>query len=658
MTAPTAAGTRRALLIAISEYNPPTSPLEGCVNDAKLVRQVLEQRYGFTDIREVFNAEATGDNMVKAFNELTARTQPGDEVVIYYAGHGSTCVDIHGDEPSGLDSTFHAVDSGGFKDNQWIGPNNDVTDDEIGAFIRKLTAVTDRVAMIVDACHSGGISRSSDALTARDTPGDPRPGPGPGDRVRVVEQVARRTDGRRIAGDDVANRYVLIAGCRDAEKSYELTPKHEPEMPASHGALTFYLTRALTQAEPGSTWRDVFERAASDVSVKLPAQHPQFEGRIDREIFGDGEYPPAPYLLVSEVRPDGTIVLDGGASHGVTAGSVYAVHPPRSRGAGAGAPPPLAEATVVQVKGTQAIARLNATPAPAAVPRLARAFELHHAWEANAWRIAIEAPATEQARADALRAELGKQARCPVAAPGESGDLRAVLAPSGSGLGWTLRDADGHEVAPALTAGHEALMAYNAATLSRWLQVRHRQNERSQALRSGVSLSLELRAPGYTGDWRPVAAGGDGGVIVQEGEYFRVVFTRGEGVPPYYASLLYLDAGGGISHLWPSTTMPPVELPRFVAAAADNATDAWHFLWTEGGLNPQQVEARGGRTALTEYLVAIVSEKQASYVELQQAGMQLPSRGVGGQLATGNAAPVEKDDWAVIVLPVQVWRTT
>ena len=89
----------------------------------------------------------------------------------------------------------------------------------------------------------------------------------------------------------LADKYVLIAGCRDEEMSYEYRPP-EADGAVAHGALTYFLCERLRQAVPGTSYRDVFEPAAARVNSENSAQHPQMEGQADREIFGVADLTP------------------------------------------------------------------------------------------------------------------------------------------------------------------------------------------------------------------------------------------------------------------------------------------------------------------------------------------------------------------------------
>ena len=78
----------------------------------------------------------------------------------------------------------------------------------------------------------------------------------------------------------LADKYVLIAGCRDEEKSFEYKPP-EGDGKLVHGALTYFLSQELRRATPGTSYRDVFERAAARVNANN-ARAASADGRARR----------------------------------------------------------------------------------------------------------------------------------------------------------------------------------------------------------------------------------------------------------------------------------------------------------------------------------------------------------------------------------------
>jgi hypothetical protein len=79
-----------ALLVEINSYR--KHPLEGCVNDMELQRQLLIHRFGFNPkgIYTLFDQEATREGILTAFEEhLIKQAKPGYVLAYNYSGHGS-----------------------------------------------------------------------------------------------------------------------------------------------------------------------------------------------------------------------------------------------------------------------------------------------------------------------------------------------------------------------------------------------------------------------------------------------------------------------------------------------------------------------------------------------------------------------------------------
>ncbi len=167
--APAAAQQRppgRALLIAIDDYRddrldlPPGSSTADQRNMERLVRDGL----GFRpeEIRLLTNQDASRAGILDAIDQwLIAGTRPGDRVFFSYSGHGAQQPDANGDEDDDKDETLVPWDT----EVPPGGPiGNMVTDDDLEARFRQLA---DRnVLMVVDACHSGTISRDLSDLEA------------------------------------------------------------------------------------------------------------------------------------------------------------------------------------------------------------------------------------------------------------------------------------------------------------------------------------------------------------------------------------------------------------------------------------------------------------------------------------------------------------
>lgn len=146
----------RALLIGIERYRHVNS-LMGTVNDARAMKGFATARLGFdeSDIRMLLDGEATRDNILRSIEEwLIAGTRQGDDVFLYFSGHGSQQGDDTADEADGLDETLVPVDAIVGADMVVRGM---ISDDEVAALLARLPGR--RVHVVIDACHSGTSDR-------------------------------------------------------------------------------------------------------------------------------------------------------------------------------------------------------------------------------------------------------------------------------------------------------------------------------------------------------------------------------------------------------------------------------------------------------------------------------------------------------------------
>ena len=315
---------KRGLFIGINEYA--RNPLAGCVNDVTMMRDLLVERFGFpaTNMRLVTDAAATRDGILAALAQLVKETRQDDVVVIHYAGHGSYMYLPEGivhDKSSGTANTIVPVDT-----DRQTGVHTDITDDEINAVLEQLAAKTSYTHLIFDCCHSATVTRGPLQRTM------------PSGKFRmndpaIASAMSPRKAPKGAKGPSgwlpLADSYVLLAGCRDTETSYETMPPN-PKKP--HGALSWFTTEALRDMRPGTTWRDIFERIEPSVRKLYMGepQHPQLEGRIDREVFGVKVREPMHFVAVTE-RSGKHVTLAAGAAMGVVPGSRWDVYPPDTK---------------------------------------------------------------------------------------------------------------------------------------------------------------------------------------------------------------------------------------------------------------------------------------------------------------------------------------
>lgn len=159
-------GELRGLVIGIDEYPRlgEGARLEGAVNDAKDIAEVLSQS-GAADVVLLVDGEAMKAQIASAWRDLLSRSEPGDTVVLSYAGHGSQEPEPPGrkGEPDGKNENFIL---GGYASE---APHNGerIVDDEVFEWLKSADDKGVRVVFIADSCHSGTMYRSATAKGVR-----------------------------------------------------------------------------------------------------------------------------------------------------------------------------------------------------------------------------------------------------------------------------------------------------------------------------------------------------------------------------------------------------------------------------------------------------------------------------------------------------------
>lgn len=85
-----------ALLVGVGEFADKSIPkLEGPQHDVDALSDVLLSRWGYApqSVVKLTNARATKGNIVAEIKALQARSKSGDEIFIYFSGHGTSALD-------------------------------------------------------------------------------------------------------------------------------------------------------------------------------------------------------------------------------------------------------------------------------------------------------------------------------------------------------------------------------------------------------------------------------------------------------------------------------------------------------------------------------------------------------------------------------------
>jgi WD40 repeat protein len=81
-------GNYYALIIGVDKYKGAWTPLINAVNDAKAIEKTLKLSYKFDQFKTLYNEQATREAIIGQLEWLVANAKEGDNVFVYYSGHG------------------------------------------------------------------------------------------------------------------------------------------------------------------------------------------------------------------------------------------------------------------------------------------------------------------------------------------------------------------------------------------------------------------------------------------------------------------------------------------------------------------------------------------------------------------------------------------
>lgn len=294
-----------ALLVGINDYPFPISKLKGCVRDIERIEKYLKKNdpvlakenaemkrwtiEGLTiegtselNICKLLDADATYDNIVKAFRSFLRLAGPEDAVWFHFSGHGSeadTAKEFLSLEPSGKDQTIVC-----YLEQQSSGRLH-LTDKEIAVLLQEVGETdlagnpkgSPHILVSMDCCHSGSMTRNF--------------GREEGFSIRAYQDV------REIGGVlKPARKWRSLDTYLDGYYQNMWTNKKELEIPLSThlsisacnslekagdlplgGIFTTSMAEAMEESQGQLNYSDLYARIKSTSQTKRNKQSPQFE---------------------------------------------------------------------------------------------------------------------------------------------------------------------------------------------------------------------------------------------------------------------------------------------------------------------------------------------------------------------------------------------
>ena len=305
----------RAVFVGIDKYENsrarlPTAgfdDLSGAVSDTRNIRDAVARAYRLdvgsmaddsmcqtgsaATTTTLINKCATKAEILAAWKRTLAESQPGDTLLLYFAGHGSRFIDDAAlDQASKYNSTLMAQDAR--RPGALAGA--DIRDSEVREFIDLATSNGVNVVTWFDSCNSGTASRDGNSATRT----------APDLRVSGLQPIASPQK------YGVLGAYrVHIGAAGDGQDAKEVGSVGQRA-----GVFTTALAKAIIAA-PQASFADIAARVVDDVTRATNGrQLPHAEGAL-RAAMGEPEIKVAIFDVNVE---GGQLVIEGGSLIGVT----------------------------------------------------------------------------------------------------------------------------------------------------------------------------------------------------------------------------------------------------------------------------------------------------------------------------------------------------
>ncbi|KAH8424096.1 uncharacterized protein LDX57_001853 [Aspergillus melleus] len=245
--------SRWALLIGVNFY--PTQPLKGCVNDIKLIQRYAESNVPSSQISALTattpeqpgSKGLTGDpakwptlsNIREHLTKILSMSEPGDQVLIHYSGHGDRMLSPKNPSPHIVADHHVAL----------VVLNEDATDTAdlqgivLAGYINRMVEKGLLVSLVLDCCFSGAFYRENcepnsavRTLIKASGQGEPTTSTGQRGKTSNIFRDAHTLPSWIVDPDG----YMVIAACGPHELARERQFDGK-----WHGVLSYYLHETL-----------------------------------------------------------------------------------------------------------------------------------------------------------------------------------------------------------------------------------------------------------------------------------------------------------------------------------------------------------------------------------------------------------------------------
>jgi metacaspase-1 len=289
-------------------------------NDVRYIKAALAKNgFDMRNVDSLLNEKATRKNIMAALEALYNKANEGDIVVFHFSGHGQQIEDTNGDEGDGYDEALIPYDAGAMYDPVNYKGQNHLRDDELQAEltrIRTKIGTKGSLIVLVDACHSGTISRGTQFAIAR---GEPIPFQSPQYKPQLKKN-ATDLDGFTEGSSSLGNMIVFSASSPN-QVNYETKDAENNGV----GSLSLAFSKAINDLPENTNYYLLFQKIKALIQASYPTQIPMVEGDLYQQVFSGAYTKRNEVLGISKWLNDSTFIVNAGSIDNVNKGSTFKV---------------------------------------------------------------------------------------------------------------------------------------------------------------------------------------------------------------------------------------------------------------------------------------------------------------------------------------------
>ncbi len=215
---------KKALIVGIN-YKNTSHSLNGCINDANSINNLLNKKHNIQDdeicmLTDDTLNKPTRNNILNEYKNLLVNSKSGDVLYFTFSGHGTNTIDYNKDEIDGLDELLYCIDDQCIKDDELKKITDQYLKKDVTVFI------------LIDSCHSGTMMDFKYNYLSRNNYDDV-----------IINKKCKETEG---------NIY-LLSGCKDSQTSSDASINGKFQ-----GAITWaFLTVITNPYNVNLSWKEL-----------------------------------------------------------------------------------------------------------------------------------------------------------------------------------------------------------------------------------------------------------------------------------------------------------------------------------------------------------------------------------------------------------------